>query len=75
MPDFDRIQYGRMIESVEHLRRQLAHTSSQLSALEQRLNEIEGRFRLGKGILVGVMLLAGAAAYGVKEAITGVFGR
>lgn len=75
MADFDHIQYGRLLASFDHLTAELRATRTQLESLETRLDEVEGRFRLGKGAAVGVLLALGAGVFGLRELITGFFGK
>lgn len=75
MTEIDQIQYGRLLASFDHLTAQLRTTSQKLETLELRLEEVEGRFRFGKGALAGLLFAAGAIGIGLKEVITGLFGR
>lgn len=75
MAEIDAIQYGRLLASFEHLTAELKATRAQLVALEDRLMEVESRFRLGKGTVVGLLVGLGGAAVGWRELIAGVFGK
>lgn len=75
MADIDAIQYGRLLASFEHLTAELKATRARLESLEDRLVEVEGRFRIGKGTLVGLVLGLGGAAMGLRELISGLFGK
>jgi len=74
MTEIDRIQYGRLLASVDRLTDELRATREQIGALDERLEEVEGRFRLGKGAFIGVLLALGAGVIGLREFITGFFG-
>ena len=75
MQSIDPVQYGRLLSSVDHLTKQLNATSERLEVLDARLEEIEGRFRVGKGFSIGLLVAIGYAVYGVKELITSLFGK
>ncbi len=75
MADIDAIQYGRLLASFDHLTAELKATRAQLESLEDRLVEVEGRFRMGKGTFVGLVLGLGGAAMGLRELIAGFFGK
>ncbi len=75
MPEIDPIQYGRLLASVEHLSAQLSTATQQLSEMNTRLDEVEGRFRLGKGLLLGIIFAAGSIGMGLRELVSALFGR
>lgn len=75
MADIDAIQYGRLLASFEHLTAELKATRAQIGSLEERLVEVEGRFRMGKGTLIGLVIGLGGAVFGLRELITGLFGK
>lgn len=75
MTEIDGIQYGRLLASFDHLTAELKATRQRLESLEDRLVEVEGRFRLGKGAFIGLLLALGAGVFGMKEVITGLFGK
>lgn len=74
--EIDLIQFGRLLSSVETLTKQLSETSKQLqenvkamSSLDDRIVELESRYRVGKGIIAGVILGAGFAAKGFVDTL------
>lgn len=75
MPQFDAVQYGRLLASVDHLTAALQETSARLVHLDARLAEVEGRFRVGKGVLIGMLFAAGGLGMAAREMISGLFGR
>lgn len=75
MADIDAIQYGRLLASFEHLTAELKATRTQIESLEERLVEVEGRFRVGKGTLIGLVIGLGGAALGLRELFVGLFGK
>lgn len=73
----DPVQFGRLLSSVETLTGQLSETSKQLkenvkamSALDDRIGELESRYRIGKGVLAGIILGAGFAMKGIWDTLT-----
>ncbi|HET6631501.1 MAG TPA: hypothetical protein VFG73_02180 [Rhodanobacteraceae bacterium] len=67
------VQYGRLIESVQQLTKQLTATSLQIDGLERRLQEVEGRFRMGRGVLLGLALALGYTLHNLGGMLQGLF--
>lgn len=74
MTEIDPIQYGRLLASVDALTAELSATRVEMKALERRLADVEGRFRIGKGTLIGLLLALGAAGVGIREGVKSLFG-
>jgi hypothetical protein len=75
MTEIDPVQYGRLLESVDHLTDVTDELAAQVKALAARLEEVDGRFKIGKGTLFGLILALGGSAYGLKELVATLFGR
>lgn len=69
MVEIDRIQYGRMLQSVETLTKQLEATSRNVMALNERIEDLENRYRFGKGALFGLIFGAAMALQGLAGTI------
>ena len=72
----DPVQFGRLLESQEQLvesklllSSKLDETSKRVQALDDRIVEMESRYRVGKGVIFGIVLGAGFAAKGVIDTI------
>ena len=72
----DPVQFGRLLESQEQLVEsnlllysKLDETSKRVQALDDRIVEMESRYRVGKGVIFGIVLGAGFAAKGVIDTI------
>lgn len=81
MTEIDKVQIGRLIQSAEHLVLMIAALEkrqekliSDVEELSERLVDIEGRFRIGKGVLFGLLLALGSGALAMRDFIKGVFG-
>ncbi len=74
MTQIDPVQYGRLLASVDALTTELSATRADMKALDKRLADVEDRFRIGKGTLIGLLLALGGAAYGIREGINSLFG-
>lgn len=78
--DIDPVQFGQLIQGmkgVEEAMRQmtarLGDTDERLESLDGRLETVEERFKLGKAGLVGLVIGAGFALYGVKETLFAIW--
>lgn len=72
----DPVQFGRLLESQEQLvesnlllSSKLDETSKRVQALDDRIVEMESRYRVGKGMIFGIVLGAGFAAKGVIDTL------
>ena len=72
----DPVQFGRLLESQEQLvesnlllSSKLDETSKRVQALDDRIVEMESRYRVGKGVIFGIVLGAVFAAKGVIDTI------
>lgn len=71
-------QLKETTEELRRIRTESAIETKQLrmemKTLENRLVEIENRFRFGKGAFIGILLAAGGAVWGMRDLIVGFFG-
>lgn len=74
--EIDPVQFGRLLESQQQLvasnmllSRKLDQTGETMKALDARIVELESRYRVGKGVIFGVVLGAGFAAKGVVDTL------
>jgi len=65
----DPVQYGRLLQAMEHLSEQVPALTAQLTDLQDRLAEVESRYRVGKWGLGGLVLGVGFAVFGLKETL------
>src|SRR5690606_2501128 len=65
----DPVQYGRLLQAMEHLSEQVPALTAQLASVQERLAEVENRYRLGKWGLGGLVLGVGFAVFGLKETV------
>lgn len=63
----DPVEFGRLLARVEAL-------AGEVASLTAQLKEIQGGFKIGRGVFIGLMLSAGLAIYGLKGMIDRVFG-
>ena len=67
--DIDPVQFGRLLASVDQLTETLGETQEAMQALNARIVELESRYRVGKGVIFGIVLGAGFAAKGVIDTL------
>lgn len=74
--DIDQVQFGRLLESQAQLvasnlllSEKLDETGKRVQALDARIVEMESRYRVGKGVIFGVVIGAGFAAKGVVDTL------
>lgn len=74
--DIDPVQFGRLLESQAQLvasnlllSEKLDETGKRVQALDARIVEMESRYRVGKGVIFGVVIGAGFAAKGVVDTL------
>jgi hypothetical protein len=65
----DPVQYGRLLQAMEHLSEQVPELTAQLSNLQDRLADVENRYKLGKVGLGGLVIGLGFAMFGLKESL------
>jgi hypothetical protein len=63
------VQFGQLVAQTATLIEQLPRLQSKLESFERRIGDMEGRFRVGKGLAFGLVLGLGFAAYGVKTTL------
>lgn len=73
MSTIDPVQFGRLIEAMDNLSRELKETKQSNEALTARVEELESRWDSGKKGLAVVILVLGFALFGVKETLQSVF--
>ena len=66
----DPVQFGRLLESVEQLAEKLDVATQHVDTFNQRLTDIEGRWKIGKAGLGGLALGVGFAVWGIKDTLT-----
>ncbi len=64
MSGLSELQQGKLIEAVESLEKQV-------SRLNTRIDSLEGQFKSGKGVVIGIFLTAS----GISAAVVGLFGK
>ena len=67
MAEIDPVEFGRLLQSVETLNDRLAQTGRLVETLNERMGEIESRYRFGKGAFFGLCIGASFAIFGFAE--------
>lgn len=70
MSEISGVEFGKLIATIEHLTEKLDETTAHVAALNSRMSELEGRWKLGKAGLAGIALGLGFAIWGVKDTLT-----
>lgn len=66
MNDFDPVEFGKLIQSVETL-------TSQVATLATKVEEMSNQMTGGKGLIAGMMLAAGGIGAGASELFSRIF--
>jgi hypothetical protein len=59
--------FGRLEQSVSHLDASVKALTQAVHELAERVGEIDQRYKVGKGAIVGALLVGVLAIYGVRE--------
>lgn len=73
MSEIDPVMFGRLIQSVENLTTQLSDASKDIAKLQNELANIDKRFSLGRGVVIGALLAAGGIGAGLSKIIESLF--
>ena len=63
------VEFGKLIANMTNLTEKLDETSAHVDALNQRMGELEGRWKLGKAGIAGLTLGVGFSLWGVKDTL------
>lgn len=69
----DPVKFGQMLAILQRLEPELTQARVEVRSLEQRIQAMEERYRIGKYGAFGILLVIGFALFGVKETLTGIW--